>query len=217
MLAHMSPAAHDRVGSEPAAVADPDGKADAALLRHRDVDTVVHVVAAHEVDIGREHDVLPNRDLVRGEDFAVEADIGPLFEVDIPVLARKDRVPPDEDPVVELDPRVVDALRVEEHVVVHHHVVSDADFSRVAQHDILPEHDVPAAGAEKTRVELASEKQPKGPRDPSRQEHHELVADNSSEPRSADDELAVFLDLALIGIRELFLGDRDTPVIRLRG
>ena len=86
----------------------------------------------------------------------------------------------------------------------------------MAQHHVLPEQNVPAAGTEKARVELASEKESQGPGDPSRQEHHELVADHRSEPRSADDELAIFLDLARTDVRELFLGDWDAPVIGLR-
>src|SRR5450759_2466303 len=109
------------------------------------------MVAADDVAVRRQQRVASDRHLARREQLAVEADVGPVGDVDIAVLARQDRVPPDEDAAADRDAAITVPLRVDQAVVVDDHVVADPDLVRMSQHHVLPEDHVPSARAQEHR------------------------------------------------------------------
>src|SRR3954462_11340258 len=110
------------------------------------------MIAADHVAVRRNQGVLPDRHRARAEDLAVEPDVGTVSELDIAVLARQDRVPADEHAAANRDSAIRLSLCIDQAVIVDDDVVADADFVWMAEHDVLAEDHVPAAGAEKKRI-----------------------------------------------------------------
>ena len=80
-----------------------------------------------------------------------------------PFLHERIVLRPTNTPLPIVMPRVAVALGVEQAVVVDDDVVADADLARVAQHDVLAEDDVAAAGAEQARVQRLAQHEPERP------------------------------------------------------
>jgi hypothetical protein len=121
------------------------------------------VVPADHVAIGRDQRVAADPHPARREQLTVEADVRPVPQLDVPVLARQYGVATDEDAVADGDPLVARSLGVEQAVVVDDDVVTDADFPWMTQHHVLAEDDAAAAGAEQRRIQQLPQREPQRP------------------------------------------------------
>src|SRR2546421_1015359 len=121
-----------RARANPRAVADRDAARHAPLLDDGLGGIGEVVIAADDVGIRRHQDTAADGHAARREHLAVEPDVRAVAEVDVAVLARQDRVAPDEDAVAEADAAVRLPLRVEPAVVVDDDVLADADVVATA-------------------------------------------------------------------------------------
>ena len=80
------------------------------------------VIAANHVAVRRDQRVAADADPAGREQFAVEADVRAVAELDVPVLAREDGVATDEHAVADDDALVARSLGVEQTVVVDYDV-----------------------------------------------------------------------------------------------
>src|SRR6185295_8309986 len=119
---------------------------------------------------------------------------------------RQDRVASDEHAGSDGDPGVAIALRVDQAVVVDHHVVADADLVRMAQHDVLAEDDVPAARAEERREERLAQRETERAGHVLAEELHEFVVKERAPAGPADHERRVPLACRLPAREQLLLG-----------
>src|SRR5206468_2945743 len=103
------------------------------------------MIAADDVAIGGHQHRAPDRDAAGGKQLAVEPDVGGVAELDVAVLARQDGIAADEDTIADPDAAVGLALRVEQTVVVDDDIPADVNLVRMAEHDVLTEHDIAAA------------------------------------------------------------------------
>src|SRR5690242_13912404 len=110
------------------------------------------MIAADEIRVGGNQNVLSDRDATCRENLAVEPDVRTIGQLNVAVLARENGIAADEDAVADLDASIIRALRVEQAVVVDDDVVADENFVRMTQHDVLAEDHIRAAGTQKHRV-----------------------------------------------------------------
>ncbi len=144
------------------------------------------VVAADQIGVGRQQRVLADVDAACGKQLAVESDVDAVLELDVAVLARQDRVAADEHAAADRDAAVGVALGVEQTVVVDHHVVSDADLVRMAQHDVLTENDAAAARAEERGIQRLAQREPERAGYVLRQQDDRFVLDQRAQSWPAD-------------------------------
>ena len=88
-------------------------------------------------------------------------------------------------------PSLLVPLGVEQHVVVHHHVVAEADLVRMAERHAPAEGDVAANAAEDERVGKLAKEQAEGARNPGGQKDDEFVEDQGADAGPPDDQVAV--------------------------
>src|SRR5687767_4847237 len=86
-----------RAGAKPRPIAHTDAGRRAPLFEHRAGSIAEIVIAADQITIRGDQDIAADSHATCGEDLAVEADVGPLVELDVAVLARQNGVPADED------------------------------------------------------------------------------------------------------------------------
>ena len=84
-------------------------------------------------------------------------------------------------------------------------LLADVDLVRMAQHDVLAEDDVAAAGAEQRRIERLAQRQPERAGTRLREHDDQLVLQQRAETRPPDHELGVFLPARLAGREQLVL------------
>src|SRR6185436_11810699 len=123
-------------GPQPGPFADADAGRRARLIQDRARRIAEVVIAADEVAVGGDEHVPADVHAARRKNFAVESDVDPVGQLDIAVLARENRVAPDECTAADADAGVRFTFGVDQAVVVDDDVVGDADFVRMAQHDV---------------------------------------------------------------------------------
>ena len=165
--------------------------------------------AADHVAIRGHQHALADGDSAGREHFAVEADVRAVGQLDVAVLARQDRVAPDEHAVADSNSAVGLALGVDQAVVVDDDVAPDVDLVRMAQHDVLSEDDVAPARTQQQRIQPLAQHEPERARSRLRGRHDELVLQQRPEPRTADDQRSVLRGGGAPGIEELLLRFRD--------
>ena len=175
------------------------------------------MVAADDIDVGRQQDVLPDPNVSGRADLAVETEVGLLLQPDIAILAGENGVATHEDTVFEIDPAVVDTLRIQQAVVVDDDVRADAYLAWMAKDHVLTERDISAARPKEQRVELAPQEEPQRAGYPRRRQQHQLVAQQREEAAPTDDQLGILLCLALPFIEKLLLGDIDARIVGALG
>jgi hypothetical protein len=149
------------------------------------------VAAADQVGVRGEEAVPAHGDGRGREDLAVEPEVRVVPQDDVPVLAGQDRPPAQEHAVADRDAPVARALGVEDHQVVHYHVVAQADLLRMAQHDPVAEGHVAAHGRQQPAIRDLPERQSQGAGDPGKERDHQLVEDEVRQAAAADDEVLV--------------------------
>ena len=106
-------------------------------------------------------------------------------------------------------PRLVSPLASSRQLSSIDDVVADADLVRMAQHDVLAEDDVAAAGAEQRRVERLAQREPERAGHALRGERDELVPDERAPAGAPDDQRDVLLARRLAPVEQLVLRAGD--------
>src|SRR5436190_14973976 len=91
------------------------------------------------------------------------------------------------------DATVLDALRVQKHVIVNHGAIADVDLVRMPQGDIEAEHHSLSAGSQKRRIQELSQEQAESARHLRGQKHHELEVHETEEVTGPDHEVLILL------------------------
>src|SRR6185295_11125677 len=146
------------------------------------------VVAADHVAIRGEQGARAELDASRREYFAVEADIRALADHDVAVLAGQDGIAADERACADRDASIGVALRVDQALIVNHHVIADADLVRMPEDDVLSEDHAAAARSEEHRIQQLAKREAERAGDPLRQQLDELVAEERAPSVAADDQ-----------------------------
>src|SRR5947207_9633247 len=209
MTADLDAVENFRAGANPHSVANAHASRNSRLRQDR-LDRIREIViAANDVGVRRHQHHPADGDTAGREDFAVEADVGAVGQLDIAVLARKDRVAPDKDPVADADAAVGFTLGIEETVVVDGDVAADVNLVRMAEDDVLAEYDVAAARSEEERVQDVSQRETERPAARLCREHDELVLDQRADAAASHHELFLLLPAGLARREQLLLRPRD--------
>jgi hypothetical protein len=204
-------------GAEPHAVANDDPGGPPRLREHRRRRIREVMIAADDVPVRSHQDVGAERHTAGGEQLAIEADVRSRPDLDVSVLARQDRVAPDEHPRADANAAVARAFRIEQAVVVDDNVVADVNLVRVAEDHVLSENHVAAARAEQPRVQRLAQRQADRAGACLGQRHDEFVPDQGGEAGTADDERRVLRPARRAGGEKLLLRLCDFRASHVRG
>ena len=172
--AYIDAVEHLGARSKPGAVADRDAGRLPLLREHGPRGVAEIVVTADQIAVRGDQRVAADAHAARGKNLAVESDVGAFAQLDVAVLARQNRISPDEGAAVDPNPGVRFTLGIDEAVVVDDDVVADADLVRMPKHDVLAEDDIPSACAQQQRIQRFSQCQPERTGHRLRQQYHEL-------------------------------------------
>src|SRR5438552_5766176 len=107
------------------------------------------MVAADQITKGGDQRVATNPNAAGRKNLAVESHIGAIGNLDVSVLARKNRIAADEHARTDPNADVRFPFGIEQTVIVDDDVVADLDLVWMTENDVLSEDHVAPARSEK--------------------------------------------------------------------